>query len=81
MTAFVALLRAVNVGAAGKVSMADLRALATALGFENPRTLLNSGNLVFGASGSADKMSAQLEREAKARLKLETDFVVRTATE
>lgn len=45
----VALLRGVNVGTAKRVAMADLRRVAVDLGFERPETLLNSGNLVFGA--------------------------------
>lgn len=46
----VALLRGVNVGTAKRVAMADLRRTAAELGFERPETLLNSGNLVFGAT-------------------------------
>ncbi|ROS48492.1 uncharacterized protein (DUF1697 family) [Frigoribacterium sp. PhB24] len=46
----VALLRGVNVGTAKRVAMADLRRVAAELGFERPETLLNSGNLVFGAA-------------------------------
>ena len=49
MAAFVALLRAVNVVGHNKVGMADLRALCARLGFENPRSLLQSGNLVLEA--------------------------------
>jgi uncharacterized protein (DUF1697 family) len=43
----IALLRGVNVGGGKRVPMADLRELATRLGFLEPRTLLNSGNLVY----------------------------------
>jgi uncharacterized protein (DUF1697 family) len=49
----VALLRGINVGRAKRIAMADLRALFAALGFSDPRTLLNSGNVVFGASAPA----------------------------
>ena len=45
----VALLRGINVGRAKRIAMADLRALFTELGFSDPRTLLNSGNVVFGS--------------------------------
>jgi uncharacterized protein (DUF1697 family) len=47
MTAFVALLRGVNVGGRTTVPMARLKAIAEDLGLEAPRTLLQSGNLVF----------------------------------
>jgi uncharacterized protein (DUF1697 family) len=46
---FAALLRGINVGRAKRVAMADLRALIEKLGYREVRTLLNSGNVVFGA--------------------------------
>ena len=46
---FAALLRGINVGRAKRVAMADLRALIEKLGYLEVRTLLNSGNVVFGA--------------------------------
>lgn len=45
----VALLRGINVGRAKRIAMADLRALCADLGFTEVRTLLNSGNVVFGS--------------------------------
>jgi len=47
MPTHIALLRAVNVGGTGKLPMAELRSMVTELGFENPRTYIASGNLVF----------------------------------
>jgi uncharacterized protein (DUF1697 family) len=44
---WVALLRGVNVGRANRIAMADLRALVEALGGQQVRTLLASGNVVF----------------------------------
>ena len=82
MTTYLALLRAINVGGRNAVAMSDLRGLPEKLGFTDARTLLQTGNLVF--SGSA-RPSAALEREleaaAKKRLRLETDFLVRTDKE
>ncbi|MBD8078157.1 DUF1697 domain-containing protein [Cellulosimicrobium arenosum] len=56
MTAYVALLFAVNVGGR-KVPSTRLRALATRLGLAAPRTLVNSGNLVVapGTSGATSR--------------------------
>jgi len=51
MTAYVALLFAVNVGNR-KVPSGELRALAAELGLATPRTHANSGNLVVGAGTS-----------------------------
>jgi uncharacterized protein (DUF1697 family) len=82
MTTFVALLRGINVGGRKPVAMADLRNLLARLGFEDARSLLQSGNLVFRTNG---KTGAQLERlleaEAAKRFGLETSFLVRSASE
>ena len=48
-TAFVALLRGINVGKAKRIAMADLRKLVEELGYGDVQTLLNSGNVVFSA--------------------------------
>ena len=78
----VALLRAVNVGGRGSLTMTDLRAIAERLGLTDVRTLLQSGNLVFDSKG---KKAAALEAALKAALKqhrgIETDFLVRSAKE
>jgi uncharacterized protein (DUF1697 family) len=62
--------------------MTNLRNFLTELGFENVKSLLQSGNLVFG---SRSRFGAELERflevEAAKRLALEVDFYVRTAEE
>jgi uncharacterized protein (DUF1697 family) len=80
LTTRIALLRAVNVGGR-KASMADLRQLLAELGFEAPRTLIQSGNLVFGSAISGAELEARLEREIAARLGLETDVLVRDPDE
>lgn len=82
MAIYIALLRGVNVGGNKKVAMADLRKLLADLRFANPQSLLQSGNLVFESDA---RNTAQLERlletEANKRLKLQTEFFVRTARE
>ena len=82
MKSYLAFLRAVNVGGTGKIAMADLKAWLAGLGFGDVRTLLQSGNVVFrGPAEDAGGLEARLEREAKMRLGLETDFFVRSADE
>jgi uncharacterized protein (DUF1697 family) len=49
MQRYVALVRGINVGRAKRVAMADLRKLVSDLGYEDVRSLLNSGNIVFSA--------------------------------
>jgi len=78
----VALLRAVNVGGTGKLSMAALKALAEDIGLADPATLLQSGNLVFGAQGKTPAaLETLLEKEILKRLSVQTDVMVRTATQ
>ena len=47
MAVFIALLRAVNVGGTGKLSMKELKAACEAAGLQNVSTYIASGNLVF----------------------------------
>lgn len=61
MSAFVALLRAVNVGGTGKLPMGDLVALCEALGFSRVRTYIASGNVVFESPRSEAEVKAMLE--------------------
>ena len=82
MTTHIALLRGINVGGHKQISMADLRDLLTQLGLADVRSLLQSGNLVFGATGrTSTQLERLLETEADKRLALKTDFFVRTAKE
>lgn len=77
----IALLRAVNVGGV-KVSMADLKTLLVDLGFEDVRTLLNSGNVVFRSKGTNGMdLEEALEKEFAKRAGRPTEFFVRTAEE
>src|SRR5437016_8256852 len=82
MNTYIALLRGINVGGHKQVAMADLRDLLTRLGFADVRSLLQSGNLIFGATRrTAAQLERLLETEAAKRLGLQTDFFVRTAKE
>jgi uncharacterized protein (DUF1697 family) len=62
--------------------MTNLRDFLTALGFENVKSLLQSGNLIFASrSRTGAELERHLETEAAKRLALEVDFFVRTAEE
>jgi uncharacterized protein (DUF1697 family) len=81
MTAQIALLRGINVGGI-KVGMADLRALFLDLGFENVRTLLNTGNVVFLSKSKTEvNLEKLFETEFAKRAARPTEFFVRTAEE
>jgi uncharacterized protein (DUF1697 family) len=82
VTTYIALLRGVNIGGNKMIAMADLRALIERLGFDDARTLLQSGNAMFRARAqSPAKLEALLERELEKRIGLTADFHVRTANE
>jgi len=66
MPTHIALLRAVNVGGTGKLPMAELRAMAGRIGFDNPRTYIASGNLVFESAMTADEARETLEAALEA---------------
>lgn len=82
MPQLVALLRGINVGKAKRVAMADLRRLLGELGYQNPRTLLNSGNAVFGCStAQARTAAAEIQAGIARQLGVECRVLTRTETE
>ena len=81
MTAYVALLRAVNVGGTGKLPMTDLKAMCETAGFEQVQTYIASGNVVFTSKGTAKKVQARLEAALAAYAGKPVGVLVRTAAE
>ena len=81
MTAFVALLRAVNVGGTGKLPMSELKAMCEALGFEGVRTYIASGNVVFTSRKSEAAVKKALEARLEAYAGKPVGVMVRTAAE
>ena len=82
MSPHVALLRGVNVGGNKGVPMAALKALAERLSLGGPRTLLQSGNLVFSSEGrKPEALEAALEQAIQAEIGVATRVCVRTAGE
>jgi uncharacterized protein (DUF1697 family) len=81
MTAYVALLRAVNVGGTGKLPMIELQAMCEACGFARVRTYIASGNVVFDFKGSARHVKALLEARLAAYAGKPVGVLVRTAAE
>ena len=79
---YIALLRGINVGGNKKVPMADLRDLLGLLGFGEPRSLLQSGNVVFRSDvRKAAQLEQVLETEVQKRFGLQSDVFVRDAVE
>jgi len=81
MTAYVALLRAVNVGGTGKLPMTELKAMCEAAGFEQVKTYIASGNVVFTSDKSAKAVKASLEKAMHDYAGKPVGVMVRTAAE
>ena len=62
MVRYAVFLRAVNVAGTGKLPMADLRALCTALGFSEVSTYIASGNVLLTHDGPASAVAEKVER-------------------
>jgi uncharacterized protein (DUF1697 family) len=81
MPTYIALLRAVNLGGYGKLSMAEFRKLLEGLGFGNVQTYIQSGNAVFDAKGSAGKTGAAIAAGLEKLMGARVDVMVRTHEE
>ena len=80
MTAFVALIRAVNVGGR-QLKMADLRRIAEELKLGSPRTYIASGNLLFTSDRSERALKSAIEDALKKHMGHTVDVLLRTAGE
>jgi uncharacterized protein (DUF1697 family) len=81
MTMYVALLRAVNVGGAGKLPMTELKAMCAAAGFGKVKTYIASGNVVFESDRSETEVKTTLDAALKAYAGKPVGVLVRTAAE
>ena len=80
-SAFIALLRGINVGGHNRVPMPELRALCGDLGWEDVESYIQSGNLVFRAAGRATGLEGVLERAIERRFDLSVSVLVRPAAD
>ena len=79
MPLLISFIRGINVGGRKKIKMADLRDLYSELGFQNPRTLLQSGNVVFeAANADLAEVGARIEAGIKQRFGFEARALLRT---
>ncbi len=79
MTAYLALLRGINVGSRQRMSMADLRSVMDGLGHADVATYLQSGNALFSSPRTdCDAVAAELEQAITAELGMSVRCLVRT---
>ena len=75
MTAYLVLLRGINVGGRNKVPMAELRSLLEDLGFSNVSTYIASGNAFLDSDLPAAKVADRIEEALPKVFKLDADLI------
>ena len=79
---YVALLRGVNVGGTGMVSMADLKAAFEAAGMDRVRTYINSGNIIFSSEAlGREALTEAVRATIREGVGLEIDLLLRDEDE
>src|SRR5579872_519576 len=81
MAAWIALLRAVNVGGTGKLAMSELKAMCEELGFAAVKTYIASGNVVFTSRKSEAAIKSALEKRLEAYAGKPGGVLIRTVEE
>jgi len=77
----IVLLRGINLRAARRIGMADLRELLESDGYEDVRTHLQSGNVLLSSPLSPRRLEAAVERSLAERFGLDVRVLVRTRAE
>jgi uncharacterized protein (DUF1697 family) len=75
---YVALIRGINVGGRNKVAMADLRAALEEAGFDDVRTYIQSGNVLFRSGAPRASLEATIEAALERRFGVPLVVVVRS---
>jgi uncharacterized protein (DUF1697 family) len=81
MTTYVALLRGINLGKNKRIKMGDLREALSAAGFDDPRTLLQSGNVVLESNADIAALVDIVETTIQSTFGFHSTVIVRTADE
>lgn len=79
MKTYIALLRAINVGGHRKIKMADLRNMFESMGFEEVKTYIQSGNVVFKSTlNDTEKLADSIEKEIEKVFGHDVTVMIRT---
>src|SRR5262245_60439262 len=82
MTVLVSLLRGVNVGGHGRLTMASLKEAYVALGLGDVQTVLQSGNVLFRTNlRDRDALAKRISQEIERRFDMPIEVIVRTLAE
>jgi uncharacterized protein (DUF1697 family) len=79
MQSYVALLRGINVGGNNIIKMLDLKECFEDMGFENVRTFIQSGNVIFSSEkNDSEKLEKEIEAALSKRFAYVAKVVVRS---
>jgi uncharacterized protein (DUF1697 family) len=79
---YVAFLRGINVGGHNKISMDDLRGTFESIGFQNVKTILATGNVVFKAARAAPlHLAARIKKCLTGAIARDIEITVRSVDE
>jgi uncharacterized protein (DUF1697 family) len=81
MTAYVCLLRGVNLGPSTQMSMPELKRVCADLGLGSVTTYIRSGNVVFTSDDDTDTVRTEVEAGIERHFGVPVDVVMRTAGE
>lgn len=80
MPVLISMLRGVNVGPHNRIKMDELRAVYKRLGFEDPRTYVQSGNVIFRTEDkNLKEIPAKIQDGIEKKFKFRPEVIVRTA--
>lgn len=75
MTAYVLLLRGINVGGKNKIPMAELRTFLSGQGFGSVSTYIQSGNALFTSDLDANAIQERIEKGLPSRFDLDSSII------
>jgi uncharacterized protein (DUF1697 family) len=81
MTAYVALIRGVNLLGVSTLKMSDLKTIAEEVGLKNARTFIASGNLLFTSGKAEEPLRRMLEKKLRQHMKKDVRVMLRTEHE
>jgi uncharacterized protein (DUF1697 family) len=81
MARHIALLRGINLGSRNRVPMPELRELLATNGYEDPKTLVQSGNVVLSSRKRPDTVARDLQALVAERFGIDVPVVVRSRDE
>ncbi|MFV0252180.1 MAG: DUF1697 domain-containing protein [Beutenbergiaceae bacterium] len=81
MASHLALLRGINVGKSVRLPMSQLRSIAAELGWNDIKTYLQSGNLVFSAPAECQTLAADLHQAIAQNTPIAPAVIVQSAAQ